>query len=686
MGDRARARIGTRDQFKRLPARVEVGTRPFFLIHDGSRYRLLSAICPHQSGVVFEDGDRFACPIHNWQFALDGRCLTAPSRPLQSHDVVVEDDVLFVELSQAASAALGQRGRLRPPGLSLSLHGHACLEIAWRGFSVVTDPWLDGPAMLGAWAPYPPPLISGAALRPNALVVTHEHSDHFHAPTLRHIDPDVPVLVPAFPNGRLERQLNALGFRNVRSLRFGERTELAPGWAVTAYEPDSFWNDALVLFEVGGFRILDINDAGINARLAGAIDSVDLLAIQFSAGASGYPWTWAHIEDAQKEAISQRTCAGTLSLVREAACIYQASYVLPFASHFTLWYPDHRVYARQMCRNCPADVVAAFAGTPVRVLDLLPGDAWVSDGDRIERRRDPEALYAPGAIARPMPGRRSHRQQFAAAYLSATSLTRADLVHYFERLNEVPDIVHCEDLSVRFIASAPEGDIGVDFEVVRRLPPHPGCTARPSESRRSRFPSQSPRPPSCTASPGTRRSSAVGRGSTGARTCTTRASGACCRHLTSGAPRAWGRVNAVRRSGARRPSQTCSSGTAPMPTAFCAATAFTAAAVITRRPILSSRPHGNTGSGSRGSSNCSPSCAVRSRQLDAPPPSVHDPHRTRHYPVRACPPATKAGAPMRPSTTGRTPARWAAATSGSGGSSPPRPAAGCSNSEAARAG
>jgi CMP-N-acetylneuraminate monooxygenase len=463
MGDRAR--IGTRDQFGRLPARVEVGTRPFFLIEDGSRYRLLSAICPHQSGVVFQDGDRFACPIHNWQFALDGRCLTAPSRPLQSHDVVVEDDVLYVELPQAASAAVGRRGRLRPPGLSLSLHGHACLEIAWRGFSIVTDPWLDGPAMLGAWAPYPPPLMSGAALRPNVLVITHEHSDHFHPPTLRHIDPAVPVFVPAFPNGRLERQLKALGFRNVHSLRFGERTELAPGCAVTAYEPDSFWNDALVLFEVGGFRMLNVNDAGINARLAGAIDSVDLLAIQFSAGASGYPWTWAHIEDAQKEAISRRSCTGTLSLVREAARIYQAQYVLPFASHFTLWHPEHRAYARQMHRNRPADVVAALAGTSVRVLDLLPGDAWLSDGDRIERRRDQEALYAPEAIETYAQTAVS-REQFAAAHPSTASLTRADLVQYFERLNDVPDIVHCEDLSVRFIASGPEGDVVVDFEVL----------------------------------------------------------------------------------------------------------------------------------------------------------------------------------------------------------------------------
>ena len=48
------------------------------------------------------------------------------------------------------------------------------------------------------------------------------------------------------------------------------------------------------------------------------VGAVDVLAVQFSAGASGYPWTWAHLSDDQKVDISARACDGKLQLVREA--------------------------------------------------------------------------------------------------------------------------------------------------------------------------------------------------------------------------------------------------------------------------------------------------------------------------------------------------------------------------------
>ncbi len=76
-------------------------------------------------------------------------------------------------------------GRGSKAGLTIQLHSHACLEVSYEGFTLLTDPWLDGPAFLGAWAPYPPPDASGADLRPDAILITHEHSDHFHEPTLQ---------------------------------------------------------------------------------------------------------------------------------------------------------------------------------------------------------------------------------------------------------------------------------------------------------------------------------------------------------------------------------------------------------------------------------------------------------------------------------------------------------------------
>jgi CMP-N-acetylneuraminate monooxygenase len=344
--------------------------------------------------------------------------------------------------------------RTAKAGLSIALHSHACLEISYEGFTLLTDPWLDGPAFLGAWAASPAPDTDGSDLRPDAILITHEHSDHFHEGTLRHFDRRTPVFVPDFPNERLPRRLAAIGFSDVHRVRFGERTRLRKNWTVTAFEPASYWNDAFVLIDVEGFRIFDINDAGVNARIAKMAGPVDVLAVQFSAGASGYPWTWGHLSDDEKVEISRKACEGKLQLIREATKIYGASAVLPFASHFALWHPTHLHYASLMKRNTLADVKTTLADTDVDVIDLLPGDTWDVGKGVIRRRSDEVRLKTETTVAGAIP--------------TDEALTRDELAGCLRRLNEVPEIAFCEDVVVRMLAesgSNSAASIDVSFAV-----------------------------------------------------------------------------------------------------------------------------------------------------------------------------------------------------------------------------
>ena len=447
-----RIRIGPADSFTRLPAVISEGSRSYFLVRQPSGFALLSNVCPHQGGAVYDKGTCFECPLHGWQFdRATGRCLNAPSRSLASIPVSVEDGVLYADLPAPVHVdRVSHGGRSAKAGLTIHLHSHACLEISYEGITLLTDPWLDGPAFLGAWAPYPAPDTNGANLRPDAILITHEHSDHFHEPTLRHFDRRTPVFVPDFPNERLPRRLAALGFTDVHRLRFGDRARLRKNWTLTAFEPASYWNDAFVLIDVDGFRIFDINDAGVNPRIAKMAGPVDVLAVQFSAGASGFPWTWAHLSDDEKVEISRKACEGKLQLIREATSIYGASSVLPFASHFSLWHPSHQRYASLMKRNTLEDVKATLADTDVDVIDVLPGDTWdVGKGviRRASERRDTQPAIT--------------LDQFAAAYPSDKSLTRDELAAYLLRLNDVPEIAFCEDVIVRMIA----GPIDLSFGI-----------------------------------------------------------------------------------------------------------------------------------------------------------------------------------------------------------------------------
>ena len=435
MTEHQRRVLGRVEDFQELPAKVAVDGRSYFLVRDAAGYRLLSTICPHQGGTVVDEGTRFQCPIHNWQFDRStGRCLNAPSRTLTSYPVVIDNGRLLVELPSDRSATARAGVKIAPTDLVVRLHAHACVEISRNGFTLLTDPWLDGPAFFGAWAPHPAPSARGPELKPDAILITHEHPDHFHEPTLRHFNRATTIYVPDFPNGRLQRRLAALAFTDVRTMRFGDPVAIGREWSLTAFEPDSMWNDALVLIDAAGFRIFDVNDAGINARLARMVGPVDLLAIQFSAGASGYPWTWKHLSDEQKMAISKQMCAGKLELIAQAAATYHATAVLPFASHFALWHPQHLHFAEMMTRNTLEDVQAAMTGSAARVIDLMPGDAWDASQDLILRG--------------PAPGR-VDTSRFFDDLPTDESLSRDETVAYLSRLNDAPEIALCEDLTVR---------------------------------------------------------------------------------------------------------------------------------------------------------------------------------------------------------------------------------------------
>ena len=92
-------RLGPVESFHRFPALVTEGRRTFFLVKEPSGFALLSNVCPHERGSVYDKGTHFECPLHGWQFdRRSGRCLNEPSRALTAFPVVVEGGVLFADI------------------------------------------------------------------------------------------------------------------------------------------------------------------------------------------------------------------------------------------------------------------------------------------------------------------------------------------------------------------------------------------------------------------------------------------------------------------------------------------------------------------------------------------------------------------------------------------------------------
>src|SRR5690606_37675626 len=166
----------------------------------------------------------------------------------------------------------------------------------------------------------------------------------------------------------------------------------------------------------------------------------------FSQGASGYPQTWTHLGEEEKTAIMSRANEGILRMLREAAELYGARYLVPFASHFALWHPDHRRFADRMERNSLQDVIRGMADSQIEVIDLLPGDSWeVATGEiqrsAVQRGTDRAALgkYLEEAF---------NPDVFARFHPKDEPIAPAALRDYFLRLNDIPEIAFCEDLTV----------------------------------------------------------------------------------------------------------------------------------------------------------------------------------------------------------------------------------------------
>ena len=257
--------------------------------------------------------------------------------------------------------------------LSVTWLNHAAVLIERGPIRLLTDPWFEGTCFAGGWqlAHHEPRALDLAATATH-LWISHWHSDHFHAPTLKALarrNPQLEVLANRSANFDMGPALARFGFRRITALP--ERQPVPIGGGEVLRVPTAGIDNMLVL-RTGRWTVLDYNDCNlpraalsrIAERLRRRYGPIDLLL-------SNYNHAGRLFDDRAPAAIADGFWEGYLGVLDATEPLWS----LPFAS-------SHRYIGDGRDQN---DSLTPLDALPVRAADSRHAERIVpwAIGDRI---------------------------------------------------------------------------------------------------------------------------------------------------------------------------------------------------------------------------------------------------------------------------------------------------------------
>lgn len=331
--------------------------------------------------------------------------------------------------------------------------GQACLLVEAAGRKLLTDPWLTEGAYFGTW--YHTHLLADAGIHPEALprdidyiFLSHEHQDHFDPDSLKSFARDIPILISKFVNTRFRDAVKNLGFNNVVEYPSGEQVDLGDGFKVTIIGTAEYTNDAAILIEAEGCRVLNETDCKLGYRDLQRIGElgIDVGFYMFS-GANWYPIMYDYPDEILRQKVKVRRSSLLQSLVQRVK-LTKPRFAVPSAGPCTVL-DRKRLWLNSDDRGIfidPKDAIKALSAShlPTQPLFMAASDVW--DSTAGYECRAPAVFNLP-------------REEYVAR--SSERLTEEI------RAAQLQEPVACEDLPKRLVAYFNE-TVGAQSAAVRR--------------------------------------------------------------------------------------------------------------------------------------------------------------------------------------------------------------------------
>ena len=391
-------RVAERKEVLRAPrASIQDGCTvqdEFILVRNDGRIAVAPNRCRHQGGTFRLDDDGcLVCPRHGWRLDPNTMRYVSPAGILHPTFDVEEDEAEIVATVAASEHPWADGTRppstLRPGELTVRFLAHACAEIRCGSSTIVTDPWLVGPAFTrGWWLAHQPPVDWIEALaNATAVYISHSHSDHLSPHTLEKlaaVRPDIPVFVPNFGSESCERRVRQTGLRNIVSAPFGEWLTLDSDTRFMILLDAAGREDSGLLIDYCGHSILNTVDCS-NLNDGVLPSKVDVLLSAFAGAASGYPVCWTDLYPRSEiERIVARNRATELVRIRDLVRTVNPEIFVPFAGYFTEAHPADADVRGLNVKNTPQKAIVAaelnpgtrgWLPVPGAILDFATGTA-----------------------------------------------------------------------------------------------------------------------------------------------------------------------------------------------------------------------------------------------------------------------------------------------------------------------
>jgi CMP-N-acetylneuraminate monooxygenase len=324
---------------------------------DRNILNVIDKVCDHAGGKLILKNDYAVCPMHGWKLNINTLKYQDSHIKKANVNYLLEDNKLILE-DKKSYLINPFKKIVNESEVKLRYLNHATVEVNYKGISLITDPWLFGPAFMTGWWLDQPSTEDSLAILQNAnyIYISHNHPDHLHPETLNLLDKNVKIIVGDFKTKSTEKFLISLGFTNVSAMEFNLINEIEEDFQFSIFKSGDFRDDSGLYLCLGGTEILFAVDSNfLNSYVLPK--NIDLLLTSFAGGASGFPLCFEDYDLSEKLKIVSRNKISIRSSVLGYLNATSPKNYMPYAGMFKEKAERDTFIRENNIKNAPIDYI-----------------------------------------------------------------------------------------------------------------------------------------------------------------------------------------------------------------------------------------------------------------------------------------------------------------------------------------